>query len=275
MDGSGVIRKLTIFMIAVFLPVLAGVEPSPFKGVLNKLNALENHLEGIDERMEQALSKSLDEDNKQDYDNAGGLEAVAEQMCDVQEDLDALMDELGGEDERNPELMHALLDVAQRTTSIIDCVDLMYMNPENIGISLERVKANSEILMYAVRPVARRRERELPDAPAEVRSMNAFVIGDRDIEVDEDGFIVNPDEWDEEVAAALAADEGIDELTEDHWKVVQYLREYYQEYEVAPMIRKLCKATGFKLKKIYELFPSGPAKGACKVAGLPKPTGCV
>jgi len=62
---------------------------------------------------------------------------------------------------------------------------------------------------------------------------------------------------------------------EDHWIVVNYLREYYLEYEIAPMIRKLCRGTKMKLKRIYELFPSGPAKGACKVAGLPKPTGCV
>ena len=57
--------------------------------------------------------------------------------------------------------------------------------------------------------------------------------------------------------------------------IVNYLRDYYLEYNIAPMIRKLCKETGFKLKEIYDLFPSGPAKGACKVAGLPKPTGCV
>ena len=57
--------------------------------------------------------------------------------------------------------------------------------------------------------------------------------------------------------------------------MVKYLRDYYLEFNMAPMIRKLCKETGFNVKKIYELFPSGPAKGACKVAGLAKPTGCV
>lgn len=105
--------------------------------------------------------------------------------------------------------------------------------------------------------------------------MADFQVGDRVLEIDEDGFIQNPDQWDEEVAAALGKTEGVDDLTEEHWKLVNYLREYYLEYGVAPMIRKLCKATGFKLNKVYELFPSGPAKGACKVAGLPKPTGCV
>ncbi len=96
-----------------------------------------------------------------------------------------------------------------------------------------------------------------------------------EVDVDEDGFIQNPDVWSEELAKAIAKTEDVTELTDDHWKVINYLREYYQEYGIAPMIRKLCKETGFKLKYIYELFPSGPAKGACKIAGLPKPTGCV
>ena len=105
--------------------------------------------------------------------------------------------------------------------------------------------------------------------------MPDFTFGDRTLEVDEDGFIQQPDLWDEEVAIALSKTEGVEDMTENHWKLVNYLREYYMEFGVAPMIRKLCKATGFKLNEIYDMFPSGPAKGACKVAGLPKPTGCV
>jgi len=105
--------------------------------------------------------------------------------------------------------------------------------------------------------------------------MPIFEEGGVSIEVDEDGFIVNPDDWNESVATALSGGEGVDEVTEEHWKVMHYLRDYYQKFGVAPMIRKLCKETGFPLKKIYDLFPSGPAKGACKLAGLPKPTGCV
>lgn len=105
--------------------------------------------------------------------------------------------------------------------------------------------------------------------------MPVFQVGSFNLEIDEDGFIQEPDKWNQEVAKALAQTEGVDELTEDHWKVVNYLRDYYLEFGIAPMIRKLCKSTGFKLKEIYDLFPSGPAKGACKVAGLPKPTGCV
>ncbi|AEF95495.1 sulfur relay protein, TusE/DsrC/DsvC family [Desulfotomaculum nigrificans CO-1-SRB] len=104
----------------------------------------------------------------------------------------------------------------------------------------------------------------------------AFVeIAGQQIEVDEDGFLLNPDTWNEEVAKYFAKEEGIDELTEDHWKVIKYLRDYFFQFGIAPMVRKLCKDTGFSLKGIYELFPTGPAKGACKLAGLPKPTGCV
>ncbi|MBC7342219.1 MAG: TusE/DsrC/DsvC family sulfur relay protein [Clostridia bacterium] len=105
--------------------------------------------------------------------------------------------------------------------------------------------------------------------------MPTINVGGVEIEVDEDGFIADPNLWNEAVAKALAETEGVSELTEDHWKVVNYLRNYYLQFGIAPMIRKLCKETGFSLKQIYDLFPSGPAKGACKVAGLPKPTGCV
>lgn len=105
--------------------------------------------------------------------------------------------------------------------------------------------------------------------------MPVLDLGDKQIDVDEDGFIQEPDTWSEELAAAIAKLEDVEVLTEDHWKVVNYLRNYYKQFGIAPMIRKLCKETGFDLKYIYELFPSGPAKGACKIAGLPKPTGCV
>lgn len=105
--------------------------------------------------------------------------------------------------------------------------------------------------------------------------MAVFEHGGVSIDVDEDGFMNEPEKWNEDVAKALATTEGVDDLTEEHWKLVHYLRDYYLKYGIAPMIRKLCKETGFSLKKVYELFPSGPAKGACKVAGLSKPTGCV
>jgi tRNA 2-thiouridine synthesizing protein E len=105
--------------------------------------------------------------------------------------------------------------------------------------------------------------------------MSVIELSGIQVEVDEDGFIQQPELWTPELAAAIAKTEDVPELTEDHWKVINYLRGYYQEFGIAPMIRKVCKETDFKLKEIYDLFPSGPAKGACKIAGLPKPTGCV
>jgi tRNA 2-thiouridine synthesizing protein E len=100
-------------------------------------------------------------------------------------------------------------------------------------------------------------------------------IGEITLELNEEGFILEPDRWNDAVAAALAATDGVEALTAKHWKVVRYIRAHYVEFDVPPLVRKLCKQTGLQLKEIYELFPSGPAKGACKVAGLPNAKGCV
>lgn len=105
--------------------------------------------------------------------------------------------------------------------------------------------------------------------------MAKAVLGGNEIEVDEDGFIQEPEKWDQALAEDLAKGENAYPMTENHWKIVNYLRDYYLKFGIAPPIRMLCKQTGYDLKAIYQLFPSGPAKGACKVAGLPKPTGCV
>lgn len=95
-------------------------------------------------------------------------------------------------------------------------------------------------------------------------------------DVDEDGFLTNGmEEWNEAWVTYVKAEEGITDMTDEHWKVVNALQDYYKKNGIAPMVRILSKTTGFPLKRIYELFPSGPGKGACKMAGLPKPTGCV
>ncbi len=106
-------------------------------------------------------------------------------------------------------------------------------------------------------------------------------IAGKSVEVDEEGYLVNLSDWDENVAAYLAQEEKV-EMTQNHWEVVNFLREYYSEYQIAPAIRVLTKAIAKKLgpdkgnnKYLYELFPYGPAKQACKIAGLPKPTGCI
>ena len=101
------------------------------------------------------------------------------------------------------------------------------------------------------------------------------------IETDEEGYLTNRTDWTESLAVQMAAIDNCD-LNEGHWEVINFLRSYYDEYQVAPAVRILTKAIGKKLgaekgnsKYLYELFPYGPAKQACKYAGLPKPTGCV
>lgn len=105
--------------------------------------------------------------------------------------------------------------------------------------------------------------------------MPKITLGGKEIEIDEDGFIQEPDKWDNAVAEDLAKTEDAYPMDEERWKIVNYLRNYFIEFGIAPPIRMITKQTGIDLKKIYQLFPGGPAKGACKVAGLPKPTGCV
>ena len=96
------------------------------------------------------------------------------------------------------------------------------------------------------------------------------------IELNDEGFLNDPTQWNKDVAAFLArTEEGLDSLTDEHWSVINFIRDHYLQNNLAPMVRAICKTTNLPLKRIYELFPSGPAKGACKLAGLPKPDGCV
>jgi tRNA 2-thiouridine synthesizing protein E len=105
--------------------------------------------------------------------------------------------------------------------------------------------------------------------------MATLEIEGRVFEVDGDGFLQNPAIWNEEVASLIARYDGIAEMTEQHWAIVKIIRSNWEEKGMAPMVRTICKETGLKLKDIFELFPLGPARGACRVAGLPKPDGCV
>jgi tRNA 2-thiouridine synthesizing protein E len=111
--------------------------------------------------------------------------------------------------------------------------------------------------------------------------MTTVNIAGKDVDVDEEGYLTNLADWNRDVAEYLAKEEKVD-MTESHWEVIDFLREYYDEYQIAPAIRVLTKAIGKKLgadkgnnKYLYELFPYGPAKQACKIGGLPKPTGCI
>jgi tRNA 2-thiouridine synthesizing protein E len=109
----------------------------------------------------------------------------------------------------------------------------------------------------------------------------AIEVNGKSFEVDEEGYLANLTEWEPAIADVMAKEDDC-ELTESHWEVINFLREYYEEYQIAPAVRVLTKAIGKKLGKekgnskyLYELFPYGPGKQACKYAGLPKPTGCV
>lgn len=100
------------------------------------------------------------------------------------------------------------------------------------------------------------------------------VLG-KSLAVDADGNLVNLTDWNEEVAKELAKEEGITELTEKHWQVINYMRRVFSESGDAPSIRKLTKESGVDTKELYALFPKGPAKKAARIAGLPKPKGCI
>ena len=100
-------------------------------------------------------------------------------------------------------------------------------------------------------------------------------VDGKTIEFDQDGFITDPSIWDERVAAAIATDEGIETMSDKHWGIVNFIRDYWKEHDLAPPVRLICTEVGVSVREIYKLFASGPARGACRVAGLPKPDGCV
>ena len=94
-------------------------------------------------------------------------------------------------------------------------------------------------------------------------------------QTDAEGFLANPADWSEELAEQIARDNGIPELTDRHWLVVNFMRERYLAKGSAPSIRSLGKESGVPVKELYQLFPQGPAKLAAKIGGIPKPHGCI
>jgi len=101
------------------------------------------------------------------------------------------------------------------------------------------------------------------------------LIADAPVDVDAEGFMTRPDQWNERIAEAIARENGIAELTERHWLVVRFMRDRYLSTGSAPSIRALGKESGVPVKELYALFPKGPAKLAAKIGGIPKPTGCI
>jgi len=105
--------------------------------------------------------------------------------------------------------------------------------------------------------------------------MTTMLIAERPVDVDAEGFLTDPAQWNDEIAEAIARDAGIVELTPRHWQVVRFMRERYLTSGTAPTIRALGKESGVPVKELYELFPKGPAKLAAKIGGIPKPKGCI
>jgi dissimilatory sulfite reductase related protein len=101
------------------------------------------------------------------------------------------------------------------------------------------------------------------------------VYAGTEVSVNDEGFFVDPQQWREDMAPEIAAEAGVGALTEPHWQVVKFMRHEYAEKGTSPSVRALSKSSGVSIKELYELFPKGPAKLAAKIAGIPKPRGCI
>lgn len=95
------------------------------------------------------------------------------------------------------------------------------------------------------------------------------------VQFDKEGFMTDPGEWTPEIAAVLAKEEGIDELTDRHWAVVNFVRDEFAKTGQSPTLRTITKKSGVDTKEVYALFPKGPAKKVARIAGLGKPKGCI
>jgi len=105
--------------------------------------------------------------------------------------------------------------------------------------------------------------------------MTTTLIAETAVDVDGEGFLTRPEQWNDDVARAIGAANGVPELTDRHWQVVRFMRERYLTTGTAPSIRSLGKESGVPVKELYQLFPKGPAKLAAKIGGIPKPKGCI
>jgi TusE/DsrC/DsvC family sulfur relay protein len=105
--------------------------------------------------------------------------------------------------------------------------------------------------------------------------MTSTLIAETSVDVDAEGFLTDPQQWNESIAAEIARENGISELTDRHWLVVRFMRDRYLDTGTAPTIRALGKESGVPVKELYQLFPKGPAKLAAKIGGIPKPHGCI
>ncbi len=105
--------------------------------------------------------------------------------------------------------------------------------------------------------------------------MSTQTIAGTDVDLNDEGFFEHPEQWSDAIGVEIAKTAGIDPMTDRHWQVVRYMRQQYLDTGNAPSIRALGKASGVPVKELYQLFPKGPAKLAAKIAGIPKPRGCI
>ncbi len=105
--------------------------------------------------------------------------------------------------------------------------------------------------------------------------MSTVTLAGSPVEVDAEGYLLDAEQWNEQMAAEMARDNGIERLTDRHWQVINFMRKTFLETGSAPSIRSLGKTSGVPIKELYELFPKGPAKLAAKIGGIPKPRGCI
>lgn len=105
--------------------------------------------------------------------------------------------------------------------------------------------------------------------------METVILAGKTLALDGDGNLANRNDWNEDIAREIAAIEGIPELNPQHWAVINFMRSVFEKEGDAPSIRRLTKESGVDTKTLYQLFPKGPAKKAARIAGLPKPKGCI
>jgi tRNA 2-thiouridine synthesizing protein E len=105
--------------------------------------------------------------------------------------------------------------------------------------------------------------------------MTTMTYAGHDVAVNEEGFLTDPDAWTEEMAEGIARESGIGELTDRHWQVIRFMRTEYAAKGTGPTVRVLGRSSGVPVKELYQLFPKGPAKTAARIAGIPKPRGCI
>ena len=105
--------------------------------------------------------------------------------------------------------------------------------------------------------------------------MTSTTIAGHAVEVNAEGFFDDPEQWSEDMVPELARAEGIDQVSDRHWQVIRFMRSEYESKGTGPTVRVLGKTSGVSVKELYELFPKGPAKVAAKIAGIPKPRGCI